>query len=550
MKKILLLSIFIGFIQATSAQNWINQAKKAVISIITYDKDGNILNNGNGFYINSDGTAIADYKLFKNAQKASVIDVEGQKYDVKYILGANEIYDVVKFKVDTNKKIAPLIIATNPSNTGQSIYVLPYSTQKNVGAKKATIKLISDVADNYKFYTINIGLEDKNVSCPVLNDAGQVIGLAQKGGADESYAIDCNYANSLYISALSANDYNLTSIGIAKDIPENAEEALVYVMMNGNNEEAVNRLIEKFPNESEGYLRRATNYASKEEFAKAESDINTYLNLSQDKAEAHYQISKLIYNVKVFQPQSQNADWDYSKALKEIDEALAINSQFAIYKKLKGDIYFASGDYDNAYAIYESLLKSDLKPYEVYSYMADCKERQGASSDEIIELLDSAVTQFQKPYPDEAAPYLYTLAIHQAEAGKFKEAVNSYNEVEHIYGGRASAEFYYNRELAEKNCRMYQQAQDDIKEALKLAPEDHDILVEFSNLHIILKDYGATKNSANQLIQLFPNDPFGYRFLGFAQAMEGDKKEARKNLLKAKELGDENAETIINKYCK
>ena len=89
-----------------------------------------------------------------------------------------------------------------------------------------------------------------------------------------------------------------------------------------------------------------------------------------------------------------------------------------------------------------------------------------------------------------------------------------------------------------------------VKEALKLAPEDHDILVEFSNLHIILKDYGATKNSANQLIQLFPDDPFGYRFLGFAQAMEGDKKEARKNLLKAKELGDENAETIINKYCK
>ena len=63
------MSIFIGFIQATSAQNWINQAKKAVISIITYDKDGNILNNGNGFYINSDGTAIADYKLFKMHKK-------------------------------------------------------------------------------------------------------------------------------------------------------------------------------------------------------------------------------------------------------------------------------------------------------------------------------------------------------------------------------------------------------------------------------------------------------------------------------------------------
>ena len=550
MKKILILSIFIGFIQAVSAQNWINQAKKAVLSIITYDKDGNILNNGNGFYINSDGTAIADYKLFKNAQTAAVIDADGQKSDVIYILGANDIYDVVKFKVNANKKITPLILATVPLNTGQSVYVLPYSTQKNTTSQKAAIKSVSDVADNYKFYTINIGIEDKNVSCPVLNDAGQVIGLVQKGDANESYAMDCRYANSLSISALSANDYNLNSIGITKDIPENVEEALVFVMMNGNDEKAINRLIEKFPNEPEGYLRRATNYVSKEEFANAESDLNTYLDLSQDKAEAHYQISKLIYNMKVYQPQSNYAAWDYTKALEEIDEALSINNQFAVYKKHKGDIYFASGDYDNAYAIYESLLNSDLKPYEIYSYMSDCKERLGASSDEVIALLNNAVSQFQKPYPDEAAPYLYSLAIHQAEAGKYREAVNNYNEVEHIYGGRASAEFYYNRELAEKNCRMYQQAQDDIKEAVKLAPEDHDILVEYANLHVILKDYEATKNAANQLIQLFPDDPFGYRFLGFTQAMEGKKQEARKNLLKAKELGDENAETIIQRYCK
>ena len=74
--------------------------------------------------------------------------------------------------------------------------------------------------------------------------------------------------------------------------------------------------------------------------------------------------------------------------------------------------------------------------------------------------------------------------------------------------------------------------------------------MEFANLHVILKDYEATKNAANQLILLFPNDPFGYRFLGFAQAMEGKKQEAKKNLLKAKEFGDENADTIIEKYCK
>ena len=41
-----------------------------------------------------------------------------------------------------------------------------------------------------------------------------------------------------------------------------------------------------------------------------------------------------------------------------------------------------------------------------------------------------------------------------------------------------------------------------------------------------------------------------YRIMGFAQIQKGEKEAALKNLQRAKELGDESAEEIIEKYLK
>lgn len=55
MKKVLLIlacgiAAQLSYAQATP--KWAGKAKKAVFSIVTYDKDNKIKNTGNGFYIN------------------------------------------------------------------------------------------------------------------------------------------------------------------------------------------------------------------------------------------------------------------------------------------------------------------------------------------------------------------------------------------------------------------------------------------------------------------------------------------------------------------
>ena len=73
---------------------WVEKAKRAVFSVVTYDKDDKILNTGNGFFVSEDGIAVSDYALFKGAQRAVIIDTEGRQMPVLNIMGAALPYRV------------------------------------------------------------------------------------------------------------------------------------------------------------------------------------------------------------------------------------------------------------------------------------------------------------------------------------------------------------------------------------------------------------------------------------------------------------------------
>ena len=135
MKKIIAILLCITPFSTLLAQElpkWADKARKAVFSIVTYTKDNQILNTGNGFYIDETGTAVSDYSLFKGAERAVIITADGKELPVKYMMGANDMYDVVKFKADFDKKAEALQPAPTAPAIGQTVYLLPYSTQKRI----------------------------------------------------------------------------------------------------------------------------------------------------------------------------------------------------------------------------------------------------------------------------------------------------------------------------------------------------------------------------------------------------------------------------------
>lgn len=563
-KTIAILFVFVmpfSVLLAQELPKWAENARKAVFSIVTYTKDGQILSTGNGFYIDEQGTGVSDYSLFKGAERAIIITANGKELPVKYMMGANDMYDVVKFKTDFDKKAEALQPATLPSSTGETVYLVPYSTQKSSKGQTGTIAKVDTIGEQQYYYTLTMQTTEKTVSCPIMNAAGQVVGMIQKNNdpeSKESFAIGIRYLTDLTINALSVNDLALNSIGIKKGLPEDESQALVYLYMASDvyapNQyfDLLNDFISQYPNNMEGYLRRATYYINigdDTHYALAVEDLKKMLDVAEKKDEAHYNIAKLIYSYQLnIGDKKPYASWTFDYALNEINEALAI-TQEPIYYQLQGDIYFAMQKFTEAYTAYDKVNKSKLASAATFYSAAKAKELiEGTDKKEVIALMDSAIAFYPKPYGKDAAPYLYERARIKSDMEDYRGAVTDYNDFYDAMLGQTSAEFHLIRSQAELNCRMYQQAINDINKAVELDPNNVTYWVEKGGIHIRVNQAAEAIQALTRAIKMDPENAPAYRMLGYAQIQNKEKDKGLANLQKAKDLGDEVADGLLQKY--
>ena len=205
MKKIIAILLCITPFSTLLAQElpkWADKARKAVFSIVTYTKDNQILNTGNGFYIDETGTAVSDYSLFKGAERAVIITADGKELPVKYMMGANDMYDVVKFKADFDKKAEALQPAPTAPAIGQTVYLLPYSTQKESKGQTGTVAKVDTIGTQTYYYTLAMQTTEKTVSCPIMND-GELLSSSMPTRV-EAYGFPCAEREAAYHSALCA----------------------------------------------------------------------------------------------------------------------------------------------------------------------------------------------------------------------------------------------------------------------------------------------------------------------------------------------------------
>ena len=81
-------------------------------------------------------------------------------------------------------------------------------------------------------------------------------------------------------------------------------------------------------------------------------------------------------------------------------------------------------------------------------------------------------------------------------------------------------------------------------------PEYEVYLAEKASLQVRVGQYKEAIETAQACVNQSPDYSDGYLFLGLAQCLTGQKAEGVKNLQKAKELGDSQADELIEKYAK
>ena len=270
------------------------------------------------------------------------------------------------------------------------------------------------------------------------------------------------------------------------------------------------------------------------------------LKVADVKDEVLFSYARMIYNKEIYQNLQPFEPWSLDKALAQIQEANGINPQPG-YRQLEGNILFAQKKYDDAYNIFIELTDTNLDKAEMWYGAARCKEMQ-KDTIAMLALLDSAVCTFSKPYLKQAAPYLWTRGNKRFDCGKYRDAVADFNEYEQLMAAQVNARFYYIRHQAEIEGRLYQQALNDINRAIQMEPKESLYHAEKAALQIRVGQYADAITTAEELIALEPDASNGYLFKGLAQCLTGKKKEGLELLQKAKDMGDPQADTLIEKY--
>ncbi len=529
----------------------VKKAAASIFSLTTFKTDGTLLASTNGVFISDNGEAISAFYPFVGADSAVVIDTNGNALPVDVIIGANELYDVCKFKV--NGKTTPIKIASTPSHDGEKVWMLGYSI-KNQDAKQVPIQKTELFMDKYTYYIFSSETPENMEGCPFVNAKGELIGILQHANHSEgTHAVDAHFMKDMQINnGLSLADPVLRQTTIRTQLPGKEEDALVTLMMaSEQNKKNYLKYIQdfkrSFPHAVDGYAAQARQYANKKEFAKAATEMETAIQNVHKKDAAHAEYAKIIFHQQLFQPDSTYLAWSLDKALAEAQKAYEINPLPA-YQHQQAQIIYSKGNYQKAYDMFIALTKTNLRSGELFYEAAQAKAQLKANQAEILSLLDSAVAACPQPLTPIAAPFVLARGAAYDQAGDYKKAIMDYNRYDTLMLGRANHEFYYTRFNCNVKLRRYQQALNDIAHAAVLNRQEPTYLAEMASLQLKVNYIDDALKTAELCIGIAPNYPDIYLIKGLALIQKKQKKLGIEAFEKAKQLGDKRAQDYIDKY--
>ena len=554
MKRIALIALMTTVISVNSfsQSSNIQKAAKSVFSLTTFKADGSILTTSHGVFVSNDGEAIAPWKPFEGADSAIVITADGKALNVDFIIGVNSIYDVCKFKAEG--KTLSASIAANKLNANSKAWLTEYSSGKT-NIKQTTIKGAETFMEKFSYYILSNDASEETGGCPLLNDRGEVVALIEQavsGGI--GHAIDASFINNLSANAkMTVMDPNIKKTTIRTQLPPDEQDALVTLLLAAeastprNYDKYINDFIRMFPNSVDGYAARARKQLANNNISGAEATMGEAISKASDKANAHFEYSKIIYDRVIYNTDSTFTTWTLDKALAEAREAYNIK-QDPSYKHPEARIIYSQGNYKEALDIFTSLTTTTIRNSEIFYEAAQCKQMLNAPKEEIVQLLDSAVAACPQPLTNISAPYFVARGDALIEAGKLRPALADYNKYDTLMMGNASPEFYYKRHKLEISLKQYQQALNDIAHTILLSPREPFYIAEMAALYLRVNQIERAIKSCDLCLSVDDKYADAYIIKGLALIQNKNKEEGLKNLEKAQELGDERAAGLIEKY--
>lgn len=548
-KLFVLTLLFLASCTITFAQP--RTAVQGLLTIKTYKTGGEQIGTSYGYLIDRNGTVLSAWSPFNGSDSAVVVDANGRSHAVEKIYGANELYDFAKFCVADASSLKPIQLAKSFPSSSAKLWVM---TKKPV---EVVLSRSEKFLTKYNYYILGNKSELQNDNkaypngSPVVNEKGELVGIYNNGGSTLS-ATDYRYSDELNPSGLSMNSPTLRQTSIRKALPQDLKGAQLALMLASQGRVAdyiatARDFISMFPSEADGYSSLAGALWRQGKTAEADKILQDGIAKSSDKATAHYNYAREIWQKTAMMPEPPYSSWTFDKAMQEIDNAYKINP-LPIYEEMRGKINYSKGNYEEAYNTFMKLTKSSIRNADLFYEAAQCRQQQKGSDNEILALLDSAVCACDTPYTTIAAPYFFARGEQYGKMGKYRDAMLDLYRYEMLTSSQPTAAFYYEREQYEIKGKIFQGALNDINRAVILDRNNAQLWAEKANVHLRVGQNDEAIKAADIAIQLDSEYASPYLVKGLAQCQSGNKAEGIQNLQKAKSLGDTQADEFIAKF--
>ncbi|MGH9932793.1 MAG: trypsin-like peptidase domain-containing protein [Pyrinomonadaceae bacterium] len=204
---------------ANPSAKTIDQVKRGVVSLTTFDAGGKPLLLGGGFFVQAN-RLVTSLHILKGASRATIRTFDGRSYSVEGIVALNEDNDLALLQTDAPANVCPLSLAANVRSEGEAVTLVSALDDASWKVSSGVTNSLWYIQGAGEYLRISAEVRHGNSGSPIINDEGEVVAVAAihiEGNDELSFAVPGEIVKSLLNSKRQLAGLFATSIGTSKE---------------------------------------------------------------------------------------------------------------------------------------------------------------------------------------------------------------------------------------------------------------------------------------------------------------------------------------------